>query len=105
LDGSSNSNSVPEEDEDDDEDDREWGLEKGMSLFEVSSKDDFGVKNLFDALISAIILRKDTIERENEQKKRDSVMLSSIVTPAWSAQADEEEKAHAANYSWSCCSL
>lgn len=37
------SNSVPEEDEDEDSwDDNEWGLEKGMSLFEVSAKDDFG---------------------------------------------------------------
>lgn len=41
LDGSSNS--VPEEDEDDESgDDRSWGLEKGMSLFEVSAKDDYG---------------------------------------------------------------
>ncbi|KAL5487647.1 hypothetical protein ACEPAI_5755 [Sanghuangporus weigelae] len=92
LDGSSNS--VPEEDEDEDSwDDDEWGLEKGMSLFEVSAKDDFGVKNLFDTLIAAIIERKDLIEKENELKKRDSVMLSSVPTPAWSAQAEEEEKA------------
>lgn len=40
-DGSSNSNSVPEEDEDS-EDSSEWGLEKDMSLFEVSAKDDLG---------------------------------------------------------------
>ncbi|KAH8118546.1 P-loop containing nucleoside triphosphate hydrolase protein [Phellopilus nigrolimitatus] len=105
LDGSSNS--VPEEDEDDDGgDDREWGLEKGMSLFEVSAKDDYGVKNLFDALISAIIQRKDSIEQENELKKRDSVMLAPMMTPAWSAQADEEEKAQRnASRPWSCCQL
>ena len=41
LDGSSNS--FPEEDEDDDSDDLEWGLERGMSLFEVSAKDDTGM--------------------------------------------------------------
>ena len=41
LDGSSNS--VPEEeDEEEAIDDQEWGLEKGMSLFEVSAKDDYG---------------------------------------------------------------
>ncbi|THH06801.1 hypothetical protein EW145_g3836 [Phellinidium pouzarii] len=103
LDGSSNS--VPEEDEIEGcEDDREWGLEKDMSLFEVSSKDDRGVKNLFDTLISAIIQRKDAIERENELKKRDSVMLTSVPTPTWSAQADEEEKALLSRGSpWSCC--
>lgn len=46
LDGSSNS--LPEEDEeDDDSDDTEWGLERGMSLFEVSSKDDQGLSFSF----------------------------------------------------------
>lgn len=64
-----------------------------------------GVKNLFDELVSAIIERKDAIEKENEQRKRDSVMLSSAVTPAWSAQADEEEKAQIASSPWSCCQL
>lgn len=39
--GDGSSNSVPEEDEDGD-DNMEWGLEKGMSLFEVSAKDDYG---------------------------------------------------------------
>ncbi|KLO15713.1 hypothetical protein SCHPADRAFT_962582 [Schizopora paradoxa] len=99
------SNSVPEEDEDDDSDSTEWGLEKGMSLFEVSAKDDFGVKQLFDELISAIIERKDIIEKENELKKRDSVMLSPTLTPSWTAQAEEEEKAQLATNSWSCCSI
>ncbi|KAI5124804.1 hypothetical protein M0805_005436 [Coniferiporia weirii] len=105
LDGSSNS--LPEEEEDDDGgDDREWGLEKGMSLFEVSAKDDCGVKNLFDTLISAIIQRKDAIEKENELKKRDSVMLTPVPTPAWAAQADEEEKALLGRgSSWSCCQI
>jgi len=100
------SNSVPEEDEDDDSDATEWGLEKGMSLFEVSAKDDFGVKQLFDELISAIMERKDSIEKENELKKRDSVMLSPTLTPSWTAQAEEEEKAlrAASTNSWSCCS-
>lgn len=41
--GSSSSNSYQEDDEDaDDADDREWGLEKGMELFEVSAKDATG---------------------------------------------------------------
>lgn len=40
---SSSTNSHLEEDEDpDDADDTEWGLEKGMELFEVSAKDDTG---------------------------------------------------------------
>jgi hypothetical protein len=39
----SSSNSMNEEDEDDlGRDDEVWGLHKGMELFEVSSKDDFG---------------------------------------------------------------
>jgi hypothetical protein len=57
-------------------------------------------------LISAIIVRKDTIEQENELKKRDSVFLSNVSTPAWAAQAEEEEareKAARSAGSWSCC--
>jgi hypothetical protein len=38
---SNSSNSIQEVDEDM-EDDTEWGLSKGMELFEVSAKDDFG---------------------------------------------------------------
>ena len=61
-----------------------------------------------DVLIDAIIAKKDQIERENELKKRDSVLLSSTSTPVWAAQADQEEareKARAASgSSWSCCS-
>ncbi|PPR03884.1 hypothetical protein CVT26_000882, partial [Gymnopilus dilepis] len=100
-----NSSNSIEEAEEDEEDDREWGLSKGMELFEVSAKDDIGIQNLFDHLISAIISRKDVIERENELKKRDSIFLSSVSTPAWSAQADEEEAREKAERSgsWSCC--
>lgn len=36
------SNSIEEADEDADEDYQEWGLSKGMELFEVSAKDDIG---------------------------------------------------------------
>jgi len=100
------SNSVNEEDFAE-EDDQEWGLHKGMELFEVSAKDDMGIHNLFDSLITAIIERKDVIERENELKKRDSVFLSSVSTPTWAAQAAEEEareKARASSNGWSCCS-
>jgi len=37
------SGSGADEYEDDELDDREWGLEKGMELFEVSAKDDTGM--------------------------------------------------------------
>jgi hypothetical protein len=50
------SNSVPEEDEDDDSDTTEWGLEKGMSLFEVSAKDDFGELSVFPMLFCRRLL-------------------------------------------------
>ncbi|XP_006460125.1 hypothetical protein AGABI2DRAFT_191893 [Agaricus bisporus var. bisporus H97] len=107
--GDNSSNSIEEEDEyavDPESDEGEWGLSKGMELFEVSAKDDVGIQGLFDHLISAIILRKDAIEQENEARKRDSVFLSNVCTPAWSAQADEEEarqKAQQRSGSWSCC--
>jgi len=62
---------------------------------------------LFDALILAIIAKKDIIEQENESKRHDSVILASTPTPTWAAQADEEEarekaaaRSHAAR---SCC--
>lgn len=45
----SSSNSVLEEEEDD-EDDSEWGLEKGMSLFEVSAKDNYGKNKIMQSL-------------------------------------------------------
>ncbi|KAJ7638509.1 P-loop containing nucleoside triphosphate hydrolase protein [Roridomyces roridus] len=104
--------SINEDDEhavDDEEEgqDYEWGLSKGMELFEVSAKDDFGIQNLFDNLIAAIILRKDRIEKENEVKKRDSVFLTAVAAPAWSVQAEEEEAREKAERErvarWSCC--
>lgn len=68
-----------------------------------------GISHLFSSLISAIISRKDAIEHENELKRRDSVFLSNVSTPTWSAQADEEEAREkerlAAKGSWSCCSV
>ncbi|KAI0299728.1 P-loop containing nucleoside triphosphate hydrolase protein [Multifurca ochricompacta] len=101
------SGSGMDEYDDDTGDEREWGLEKGMELFEVSAKDDSGISQLFDALITAIIVKKDTIEHENELKRRDSVMLTPVTPPTWAAQADEEEarekaaaRSHAAR---SCC--
>ncbi|KAI0081852.1 hypothetical protein K474DRAFT_1153653 [Panus rudis PR-1116 ss-1] len=106
--GDSSSVSQPEEEEEEDDDSQEWGLAKGMELFEVSAKDDLGIAELFNCLITAIIARKEQIERENELKKRDSVFLSSVNMPAWAAQADEEEarekeRMAAARGSWSCC--
>ncbi|THH18013.1 hypothetical protein EW146_g2903 [Bondarzewia mesenterica] len=77
--------------EDDEMDDREWGLGPGMELFEVSAKDDLGIQQLFDSLIGAIIQKKDSIEQENEIKRRDSVFLTPMNPPTWSTQADEEE--------------
>ncbi|KAH9947252.1 P-loop containing nucleoside triphosphate hydrolase protein [Amylocystis lapponica] len=104
------SNSLLEDDEE--IDDEEWGLHKGMELFEVSAKDDVGISHLFDSLITAIITRKDSIEHENEMKRRDSVFLSTVSTPSWAAQADEEEArekeraaAAASGASWSCCQV
>ncbi|KAJ3880604.1 P-loop containing nucleoside triphosphate hydrolase protein [Lentinula edodes] len=99
------SNSI-EEEEEGQQDEQEWGLTKEMELFEVSAKDDLGIYTLFDHLITAIIQRKDVIEKENEMKKRDSVFLSSVATPTWSAQAEEEEarqKAKNSSTGWSCC--
>ncbi|KAL1743924.1 P-loop containing nucleoside triphosphate hydrolase protein [Schizophyllum fasciatum] len=87
-------------------DEPEWGLTQGMQLFEVSAKDDTGIEQLFESLIGAIIRKKDSIERENDLKKRDSVCLTSTA-PAWSAQADAEEareKSVQSSGRWgSCC--
>lgn len=41
----SSSNSYQDDDEDDEEDSEEWGLQKGMELFEVSAKDDVGMSS------------------------------------------------------------
>jgi hypothetical protein len=62
-----------------------------------------GIGNLFDSLITAIITKKDIIERENELKKRDSVFLSS--TPTWATQDDEEDAAEKPRSTdgWTCC--
>lgn len=117
------SGSGAEEYDEDELDEREWGLEKGMELFEVSAKDDMGqsvsllhlevrilkcllgITQLFDALILAIIAKKDVIEQENG--RHDSIRLTLTTTPTWAAQADEEEarekeaaRSHAAR---SCC--
>jgi hypothetical protein len=64
-----------------------------------------GVPQLFDSLIQAIMDRKDSIDRENELKKRDSVLLPSTPTPTWAAQAEEEEARAKARNGWSCCSV
>jgi hypothetical protein len=64
-----------------------------------------GIQNLFESLISVIITRKDLIEQENELK-RDSIFLTSVSTPTWREQAEEEEareKAARAGNSWACC--
>ena len=68
------------------------------------------MQHLFDSLITAIIKHKDTIEEENESKKRDSVYLSpGASTPIWAAQAEEEEAREKARVkaasSYRCCSV
>jgi len=66
-----------------------------------------GIESLFNSLIAAIISRKDSIEQDNEVKKRDSVFLSSVSAPTWSAQSEEEEareKAERSAAGWGCCS-
>ena len=73
---------------------------------------DAGVQQLFDSLLTVIIKRKDTIEAENELKKRDSVYLTPTTVPMWAAQADQEEarekaeaEAAVSARSWKCCSV
>jgi small GTP-binding protein len=104
--GDSSSNSLNEDDEDrDDDTDQEWGLGRDMELFEVSAKDDIGIQSLFDSVIATIIAKKDIIESQNEVKRRDSIFLSEVSTPAWAAQAAEEEAKQKgkSSGSWSCC--
>ena len=60
-----------------------------------------GIQQLFEHLITAIILRKDIIEKENELKKRDSVFLDSISTPSWSNPP--VEAGYKSSGSWNCC--
>lgn len=95
----------PEEDEDEDE--TSYGLEKGMELFEVSSKDNQGVQDLFAHLIKNIIQRRDIIEREKDLRTRDSIALSTV--PTWGNMTDNGDQAVPAspaqkNGGWSCCS-
>jgi len=89
----------------DEKEESEWGAGNNIRLFEVSSKDDQGVQELFDALIRAIISKRDILEREKERRERDSVYFGSTpLTPTWAAVADEEE-AHLAQLNrWrGCC--
>jgi len=77
---------------------------RNLTIFSLSLSLSLGIQSLFDHLMSAIILRKDAIERENELRKRDSIVLSNVSAPTWSAQADEEEaRQKAQQRSTSCC--
>lgn len=90
----------------DEEEEESWGLGKGMELREVSAKDDRGVKNLFDAIITQIIKRKDVIEREQYAKERDSIMLgNSLLNPSWGRVAEEEEAAMSRRSGVACCAV
>ncbi|KAG9094360.1 hypothetical protein FRC06_010885 [Ceratobasidium sp. 370] len=93
--------------EDDDEEEESWGLGKGMELREVSAKDDRGVQNLFKAIITQIIKRKDVIERERVARERDSIMLgtNSVLDPSWGRVAEQEEAAQARRARGSCCAV
>lgn len=48
-----------------------------------------GVKQLFDSLIAAIILKKNVI-RERELNNRDSIILTDTPAPTWDTVANEE---------------
>jgi len=96
---------IKEEEVDTDSDsDLEWGVQENMKLFEVSAKDDHGVQELFEHLIRCIITKRSVIEKEREQRERDSVYLNTdIPSPSWAAVADEEEARQATAQQWSCC--
>ena len=104
----------------DEKEESECGASNNIRLFEVSSKDDqgssltlkllfntyvvTGVQELFDALIRAIISKRDILERERELRERDSVYLGSTpLTPMWAAVADEEEAHLAQLRRWQGC--
>jgi len=92
--------------EDEDEEEESWGLGKGMELREVSAKDDRGVQNLFKAIITQIIKRKDVIERERVARERDSIMLgNSVLDPSWGRVAEQEEAAQTRRGRGSCCAV
>lgn len=59
---------------------------------------------MFEHLISAIIVRKDIIEKENELRKRDSVFLTRDSLSTWPDQAGDvaQEKPQRSG-SWACC--
>ncbi|KAG8739639.1 hypothetical protein FRC10_005375 [Ceratobasidium sp. 414] len=92
--------------EDEDEEEESWGLGKGMELREVSAKDDRGVQNLFKAIITQIIKRKDVIERERVARERDSIMLgNSVLDPSWGRVAEQEEASQTRRGRGSCCAV
>lgn len=92
--------------EDDEEEEGSWGLGKGMELREVSAKDDRGVKNLFDAIITQILKRKDSIERERLDKESNSIVLGSDpLTPSWGRVAEAEAAAMSRKRGVTCCAI
>jgi len=71
---------------------RLFGFTKELEIREVSAKDGQGVEDLFNALLQAIIKRRDSIERERRMRERDSIMLSVPTTvPTWGTLAEEED--------------
>ncbi|GJJ07580.1 hypothetical protein Clacol_001783 [Clathrus columnatus] len=92
----------PAKDEDKDDSETSWGLEKGMRLFEVSAKDDRGIKLLFDSLIAAIIAKRNII-REREWNNRDSIILTDPSAPTWDVVANEEAVRQRKAMRSSCC--
>lgn len=59
---------------------------------------------LFEHLIRGIIAKRSIIEKEKEQRERDSVYLTNEgPTPSWAGVADEEEAKQASLERWTCC--
>ena len=92
-------------------DEEEYPLEEGMYLFEVSSKDDEGVSELFEHLVSNIIERREDIQREKILRERNSVVLSSAAFPKWDTPSSASEAGRLSisqnpvkGNGWSCCS-
>ncbi|KAF8342035.1 P-loop containing nucleoside triphosphate hydrolase protein [Cantharellus anzutake] len=83
-----------------------YPLEKGMELFEVSSKDDEGVQALFAHLIDSIIQRRDIIEGERLARGRNSVMLDGGTGMRGDGEDGDDATLPDPRRSggWSCCS-
>ncbi|KAG8758225.1 hypothetical protein FRC14_000472 [Serendipita sp. 396] len=87
-------------DEEEEEDEPEWGLGKYMQLFEVSAKDASGIQTLFNAILAAVMERREAIEAERKARERDSVLLH--VPYGTVPEEDESKDKDAPQRSWCC---